>query len=212
MTASLLSVGTFLDSHSKRDTVIRTAQYGALLLGDLWRNRYPALSGKLIKVSDEFGHARLILRLIDDIPMLAHLLKCYVSRERSNGFLHWSTIASNLSCQIYYPLEHLAWLSDLKVIPYSSGRLWDYALLCWVIYSAIQLMQCLYKLRIILSDSSERKQKSIPLSLGLLKYICDLLCGLHWIQCGPLSNKLSNTVVGLLGTISSIVQLHHALN
>ena len=81
MTKSLASVGTFLDSHSKRDAVIRTAQFGALLLGGLWRNRHPALSENLIKVCGEFSHARLILRLIDDIPMLAHTLKCYLSRE-----------------------------------------------------------------------------------------------------------------------------------
>ena len=81
MAKSLASVGTFLDSHSKRDTVIRTAQFGALFLGGLWRNRYPVLSVNLLNVSSEFSHARLILRLIDDIPMLAHTLKCYLSRE-----------------------------------------------------------------------------------------------------------------------------------
>ena len=81
MAKSLASVGTFLDSHSKRDTVIRTAQFGALLLGSLSRNHLPSISEKLIKVCDEFSHARLILRLIDDMPMLAHTLKCYLSRE-----------------------------------------------------------------------------------------------------------------------------------
>ena len=81
MTKSLASVGTFLDSHSKRDTVIRTAQFGALLLGGLSRNYLPSLSENMIKVCSEFSHARLILRLIDDVPMLAHTLKCYLSRE-----------------------------------------------------------------------------------------------------------------------------------
>lgn len=208
MAKSLASAATFLDNHSKRDTVVRTVQFGALFLGGVSKRRCPLLSEKLMIVCSEFSHARLILRMIDDIPMLAYTLKCFFAREGANGFLHWSTIVSNLSCQIYYPLEHLAWLADSKLVPVSSNRLWKYAILCWVIYSAIQLIQCLYKLRM----KQLRKQKStVLLSLGL-QYICDLLCGLHWMTCGPLSNKLSDTVVGLLGTISSIIRLHHSLN
>lgn len=134
--------------------------------------------------------------------------------QRSDGFLHWSTFVSNLSCLIYYPLEHLAWLADSKLVSFSSNRLWKYAILCWVIYSAIQLMQCLYKLRMIFNNSSKqklRKEKLMVLRLALLQYVCDVLCGLHWMPCGPLSNKLSDILVGLLGTVSSITRLHQSL-
>ena len=81
MAKNLTSAATFLDSYSKRDTVVRTVQFGALFLGGLARNRWPVLSEKLMIVCSEFGHARLILRMIDDIPMLAYTLKCYLSRE-----------------------------------------------------------------------------------------------------------------------------------
>ena len=81
MAKNLSSAATFLDSHSKRDTVVRTVQFGTLLLGGLSRNRWPVLSEKLMVVCGEFSHARLILRMIDDIPMLAYTLKCYLSRE-----------------------------------------------------------------------------------------------------------------------------------
>ena len=77
----LESMATFLDCHSKRDAVIRTTQFGALFLGGLLQNRLPSTSEGLIKVCSEFSHARLILRLADDIPMLAYTLKCYLSRE-----------------------------------------------------------------------------------------------------------------------------------
>ena len=137
--------------------------------------------------------------------------------QRSDGFLHWSTFISNISCLIFYPLEHLAWLADLRLVPYSSERLWDYSLLCWVVYSAIQIIQLLYKLIVTYGKPKEQKlqkqkSNSMLLCLGLLKYTCDLLCGLHWMGSGPLSNKLSYSSLGLLGTISSIVQLYHALN
>lgn len=81
MAKSLTSVATFLDNHSKRDTVFRTVQFGALFLGGLSTNRWPSVSEKLIRVCNEFSHARLILRTIDDVPMLAYTLKCYLSRE-----------------------------------------------------------------------------------------------------------------------------------
>ena len=135
--------------------------------------------------------------------------------QKSDNFLHWSTIVSNLFCQIYYPLEHLAWLSDTKLMSFPSDKLWKYAILCWVIYSAIQLIQSVYKLRIAYSNSREQKlqkRQAVLLRLALLQYICDLLCGLNWMGCGPLSNKLSYTSVGLLGTVSSIVQFHRLLN
>ena len=135
--------------------------------------------------------------------------------QRSDDFLHWSTFVSNLSCLLYYPLEHLAWLADSKLMTFSSNRLWKYAILCWVIYSAIQLLQSLYKLRTIYNNSSKqklRKEKSMALvRLALLQYFCDVLCGLHWVPCGPLSNKLSDTLVGLLGTVSSIIRLNQSL-
>lgn len=81
MAKNLSSAAAFLDSHSKRDTVVRTVQFGTLFLGGLSRNRWPVLSEKLMVVCGEFSHARLILRMIDDIPMLAYTLKCYLSRE-----------------------------------------------------------------------------------------------------------------------------------
>lgn len=133
--------------------------------------------------------------------------------QKPDDFLHWSTFVSNLSCQLYYPLEHLAWLADSKLVSFSSERLWKYAIVTWVIYSMIQLIQCIYKLKMMYSEQKLHKQKSsLLLRLGVIQYICDMLCGLHWMSCGPLSNKLSDTLVGLLGTVSSIIRLHHALN
>ena len=88
MAENLESVATFLDCHSKRDAVIRTTQFGALFLGGLLKNRLPSMSEGLIKVCSEFSHARLILRLADDIPMLAYTLKCYLSRKVRVCTLH----------------------------------------------------------------------------------------------------------------------------
>ena len=77
----LESVATFLEYHSKRNAVIRTIQFGALFLGGLLTNRSPSTSKGLIKVCRELRHVRLLMRLADDIPMLAYTLKCYSSRE-----------------------------------------------------------------------------------------------------------------------------------
>ena len=138
----------------------------------------------------------------------------FSSFQKSNGFLYWSTFVSNIFCLISGILEHLGWLADLALVPYSSERLQNFFLLCWVIYSTIQIAQCLYKLRICCSKSKLRKQKfnSVILCYRLLKYMCDVLCGLHWMGSGPLSNKLSYWLLGLLGIISSIVRLYLELN
>lgn len=81
MAKNLASAETFLGSYIKRDTVFRTIQFGALFLGGISKSRWPLLSEKMMQVCDEFSHARLIMRMIDDVPMLAHTLKCYLSRE-----------------------------------------------------------------------------------------------------------------------------------
>lgn len=87
MAKSLASAAIFLDNHSKRDTVVRTVQFSALFLGGVSKSRCPLLSEKLMKVCSEFSHARLILRMIDDIPMLAYTLKCFLSREVSTNVI-----------------------------------------------------------------------------------------------------------------------------
>ncbi|XP_065884916.1 peroxisomal membrane protein 11C-like [Dysidea avara] len=229
MAKNLSAVSSFLENHYSRDKVFRTAQFSALLLSGLSQQRLPVLSEKLVRIYQQFSHVRLVLRLADDLPMLAYTLKSAFARDKSDSFLHWSTLLSNISIQLYYPLEHLAWLSDSSLVSFSSGRLWRVALLCWVVYSIIKLLQTVYNLRAINAMKNKKgsgsqsakhgvdvggqrlQRRQSVITLGLVQYICDLLCGLHWLGWGPLSNKLPTSLLGLLGTISSVVQLYQHL-
>jgi len=85
MAKNLSTVSSFLENHYSRDKVFRTAQFGALLLSGLSQQKLPGLSEKLIRIYQQFSHVRLVLRLADDLPMLAYTLKSVFARDVSTS-------------------------------------------------------------------------------------------------------------------------------
>ena len=81
MAKNLSAVSSFLENHYSRDKVFRTAQFSALLLSGLSQQRLPVLSEKLVRIYQQFSHVRLVLRLADDLPMLAYTLKSAFARD-----------------------------------------------------------------------------------------------------------------------------------
>ena len=40
-------------------------------------------------------------------------------------------VLNNMWDQLYYPLEHIAWLGDLKVINVNSSKWWRLGIIVW---------------------------------------------------------------------------------
>ena len=70
----LQEVSVFLDNHWNRDQVFRTLQYASTLCSGALEGRLPSLSVKFAAVASSVSGVRITLRLLDDLPNLAHTL------------------------------------------------------------------------------------------------------------------------------------------
>ena len=56
---------------------------------------------------------------------------CLCCVQEPNPILRPLEVVGSLLGQLYYPVEHLAWLRDKEVLPGSSGLLWLLGLALW---------------------------------------------------------------------------------
>ncbi|KAG7165408.1 Peroxisomal membrane protein 11C-like [Homarus americanus] len=124
----LQEIVTVLETYRGREKTLRTVQYGLLLLTPLAKeNTRTALQ----TVSSQFGMARVILRLFDDLPMLQYSWSCIRSTKGKDTFLRCLELTNIAVDQLYFPLEHIAWARDMKVLKGNSASLWHASLLLW---------------------------------------------------------------------------------
>jgi len=64
------------------------------------------------------------------------------------------------------------------------------------------------KHRVDVGGQKLQQRRQFLTTIGLVQYICDILCAFHWLEWGPL---LPSSLLGLLGTISSLIQLYQHL-
>ena len=55
--------------------MFRTLQFASCMLSGLAERSFPQTAVKLLTVSSSISDMRVMLRLLDDLPMLAHTLK-----------------------------------------------------------------------------------------------------------------------------------------
>ncbi len=73
---------------------------------------------------------------------------------------------ANLLCtQLYYPVEHLAWAADQKIIPYNSTLLWTTGIILWglplLIALGYKLKQLLLKLFILVRTRGNKTGSNV---------------------------------------------------
>ncbi|CAM9219979.1 unnamed protein product [Lampetra planeri] len=123
-----------LESYRGRDKVIRTVCYGSQLLGGaLSRSTetsvpFQRLGKSLLLFSAELSHCRTVLRLFDDLSMLAYSRSYGFGHREEDGAVRWISVLNNIADQLYYPCEHIAWAADAKLIQVKSD-LWGTSLL-----------------------------------------------------------------------------------
>ncbi|KAG7282821.1 hypothetical protein CRUP_012210 [Coryphaenoides rupestris] len=197
MQESLESLVGLLESYRGRDKIIRTICYGSQLVGGVLTERKtppggssasspsPALGQSLLLFSAQLSHCRTVLRLFDDLSMLAYSRSYGLGPEEADGGLRWISVLNNVADQLYYPCEHVAWASDAKLIRTPSDR-------CE-------------------AGSSSRSQLLRQMRgevLTILSSVADLTNAIHWMPPGFMwAGQFPNWLVGLMGTISSVIGL-----
>ncbi|CAL8344858.1 peroxisomal membrane protein 11C [Gadus morhua] len=231
MQESLESLVNTLESYRGRDKVIRTICYGSQLVGGVLSQKTPPgrpsssdLGNRLLLFSAQLSHCRTVLRLFDDLSMLAYSRSYGLGPEGSDGGLRWISVLNNVADQLFYPCEHVAWAADAKLIPARSERWW---LLSTALWGASLVLGTLRSIRLIVllkrrlrkcaragegsSETSSRSQLRRQMRgemLTILSSMADLSNAIHWMPPGFLwAGKFPDWLVGLMGTIASLIGL-----
>ncbi|XP_048832640.1 peroxisomal membrane protein 11C isoform X2 [Brienomyrus brachyistius] len=150
MANSLESLVNLLESYRGRDKVIRTLCYGSLLAGGIVSQRGPGssqLGNRLLLFSSQLSDCRTVLRLFDDLSMFAYTWSYGLGVSEEDAGVRWICVINNLADQLYYPLEHIAWAADARLIGVKSARWWTLSTLMWAVSL---LMNILRSVRVIL--------------------------------------------------------------
>ncbi|XP_071342123.1 peroxisomal membrane protein 11C [Trachinotus anak] len=226
MQESVESLVRLLESYRGRDKVIRTVCYGSQLIGGVLSRKAEAdvssirLGKSLLLFSAQLSQCRTVLRLFDDLSMLAYSRSYgFGAREEDTG-VRWISVLTNVADQLYYPCEHIAWAADAELIKVKSDKWW---LLSTVLWGASLLLGILRSLRVLLllkrklkrcggdgagNSRSQLYRQMQGEVLSVLSNMADLSNAIHWMPPGFLwAGRFPNWLVGLMGTISSLIGL-----
>ncbi|XP_077573762.1 peroxisomal membrane protein 11C [Stigmatopora nigra] len=224
MQHSVDSLVRLLESYRGRDKVIRTFCYGSQLIGGILSRKEEAdvsshnLGKSLLLFSAQLSHCRTVLRLFDDVSMLAYSHSYGFGSQEKDGIVRWISVLTNMADQLYYPCEHVAWAADAHLVRVKSERWWLFGTVLWgtslllgILRSVRILMLLKQKLRKCDKDASSRHQIHKQMQVELLCVfgcMTDLSNAIHWMPPGFLwAGKFPPWLVGLMGTVSSLVGL-----
>ncbi|XP_053321706.1 peroxisomal membrane protein 11C [Spea bombifrons] len=219
--ASLINV---LESYRGRDRLMRTLCYSCQLLGGLMTQKNgarPNFGKSLLIVASQLSHCRTVLRLFDDLSMLAYSMKYGLGKKEKDCLIRYISVIGNIADQLYYPCEHVAWAADAGVIHAKSEKWWTASTALWglsLLLGILRSIRILHKLR---RHKEKHTGKDLPKSQGEIKFqmrsevlniissTSDLANAIHWMPPGFLWGGCSpNWFVGLLGTISSLIGIY----
>ncbi|XP_071514703.1 peroxisomal membrane protein 11C-like isoform X3 [Panulirus ornatus] len=167
---TLQDIVTVLETYRGREKTMRTVQYGLLFVTPLAKEN---VRKALQTVSSQLGVARVILRLFDDLPMLQYSLSCIRNSKGKDRILKYLEVVNTLVDQLYFPVEHIAWARDIKVLRGSSKTLWNVSVLLWGLSLVLTILrekvEALYRAEL----------------LTVIMQAADLLNALNWLPHRP---------------------------
>ncbi|XP_017268885.1 peroxisomal membrane protein 11C [Kryptolebias marmoratus] len=226
MQQSMESLVQLLESYRGRDKAIRTVCYGSQLVGGVLTQKAEAdvssqrLGKSLLLFSAQLSHCRTVLRLFDDLSMLAYSHSYGFGASEEDAGVRWISVLTNVADQLYYPCEHVAWAADAELIKARSDKWWLFSTVLWgtslllgILRSLRILVLLKRKLKKYERDGGDRRRSQLCRQmrgelLSILSSTADLSNAVHWMPPGFLwAGRFPSWLVGLLGTISSLIGL-----
>uniref|UniRef100_A0A8C0VT90 Peroxisomal biosis factor 11 gamma n=1 Tax=Cyanistes caeruleus TaxID=156563 RepID=A0A8C0VT90_CYACU len=140
-----------------------------------------------------------------------------------DALLRGLSVLCNVANQLYYPCEHLAWAADIGIVRAGSQKWWTRSTALWgcaLLLGILRSLRILFQLRRKLSQqkctSSPQSQQKLRAQvkaevLSILMNTADLSNAIHWLPPGFLwAGRFPPWLVGLLGTISSLIGIYQA--
>ncbi|KAL3885369.1 hypothetical protein ACJMK2_025440 [Sinanodonta woodiana] len=135
-------VVNLLSTHRGRDKCIRLTSYVSTFLAGQGKT---AAGQRLLAIAKEMSGCRVMLRLFDDLPMLSYSLSYGIGAKEKNQTVRMIQILSNITNQLYFPIEHVAWLIDKKVVNLSSTSTpwWLASIALWAVSLVLDILRSL---------------------------------------------------------------------
>ncbi|XP_069783851.1 peroxisomal membrane protein 11C isoform X4 [Narcine bancroftii] len=146
------AVADVLESYRGRDRLVRTLGYSSRLLGGLLlatRNGGSGLQRGLLRLSQELSNCRATLRLFDDLAMLMFSREYGLGASEEDAAVRWLSVVANVTDQLYYPCEHLAWAADYKILSIYSNKWWTLSNILWSLSLALGVIRSLRVLQLL---------------------------------------------------------------
>ncbi|XP_063297761.1 peroxisomal membrane protein 11C-like [Pelobates fuscus] len=124
---SVTGLVNVLESYRGRDRVMRTLCYSCQLFGGVMTQKNGEKKNwerSLLIVASQLSLCRTVLRLFDDLAMLAYSMKYGLGKREEDCLVRWISVIGNIADQLYYPCEHMAWAADAGVIRMKSDKWW----------------------------------------------------------------------------------------
>ncbi|XP_073452449.1 peroxisomal membrane protein 11C [Aquarana catesbeiana] len=224
MAKAVAGMVTVLESYRGRDRLMRTLCYSCQLLGGVITQKHgdkQQYGKSFLIIASQLSHCRTVLRLFDDLSMLAYSFQYGLGKKEEDRLIRWISVIGNIFDQLYYPCEHVAWAADAGVIRTKSDIWWTASTALWglsLLVGIIRSLRILLKLR---RSKGKHSENGMPKSRGEIKFqmrseilcivscLSDLTNAIHWMPPGFLWGGCSPTwFVGLMGTISSLIGIY----
>lgn len=228
-----MSMVAFLENYWSRDQVVRTIQYGTQALSGICAVmiRSKIMEKHFLVISNSISNMRIINRFFDDVPSLRETLRCFRNVRQRVDVQKVLELVSAVAYQLYYPVEHMAWMADVGIVSYSSESLWSMACYLWgigILASLISHLRKLIKSCIVAWQTRKTHIASkahnssatnyvvsyssiFTAALNVIQCTADLLIAIEYSyihgRLWPKKPSVGNVLIGLLGLLSSIIGL-----
>ncbi|OXU30628.1 hypothetical protein TSAR_003642 [Trichomalopsis sarcophagae] len=218
-------ISDYLDTYEGRDKFLRTLSYAAKLASGFPSSDDTA--DKFKSFGSKMSGARVILRLLDDIPNIHHAMSYGWGQQEPDWFIRTIELIKIAVDTFYGPVEHICWAGENKLIPIDVDKWGNATVWFWIGSLYLSLIKTLRKYKLLkkqemsfsktgldprFNKAKLRHQQNNEL-LICLRLMLDLSYAVSYLPAGTLwGGKFSAWQVGALGTISSLIGIYQALS
>ncbi|KOC69972.1 Peroxisomal membrane protein 11C [Habropoda laboriosa] len=200
MNITLLS--EYLETYPGRDKCLRTLSYMAKFatLGTSSKE----IEKKFKIFSSQLSGCRMILRLLDDIPMIHYAMSYGWGKQEPDWLIRWAELMQIAMDTMFGPIEHIYWAGEHKLIKINTEKWDNVSTWFWIISLHLSLFKAALK--------TVSKQRWNEL-LTCTRLVLDISYAVSYLPLGTFwGGRLKVWHVGALGTLSSLIGLYQALS
>lgn len=183
------------------DSVLRLIGYISKILYWHFIKSNKGTAKKIKTIESAIGEYRVITRFSGVSDTLEALLTQLNSSNNSKDNLRYNVeLAQHASMLLYYPLEHISWLRDNKVLSGSSDLSWRQSSQAWAVWVILEIF-----LQMKNYNETQDKKEKLALKLYMIKCFSDLALAYHW---SVKKSVFSDYAIGWIGVIGTLIGLY----